>query len=30
MADALRDAAAGAGLELRDTPDGTTWHLISA
>ena len=30
LADALRDAAAGAGLELRDTPDGTTWHLISA
>ena len=27
LADALRDAAAGAGLELRDTPDGTTWHL---
>lgn len=29
LADALRDAAAGAGLELRDTPEGTTWHLIS-
>lgn len=27
LADALRDAAAGAGLELRDTSDGTTWRL---
>ena len=27
VADALRDQAADAGLELRDTPDGTTWHL---
>lgn len=26
LADGLRDAAAAAGVELRDTPDGTTWH----
>jgi cyanophycinase-like exopeptidase len=27
LADRLRDDAAAAGVELRDTPDGTTWHL---
>ena len=25
-ADRLRDALAGAGIDLRDTPTGTTWH----
>jgi cyanophycinase-like exopeptidase len=29
LADALRDDAADAGLELRDTSDGTTWHLLT-
>jgi cyanophycinase-like exopeptidase len=29
LADALRDDAAHAGLELRDTSDGTTWHLLT-
>jgi cyanophycinase-like exopeptidase len=29
LADALRDEAALAGLELRDTADGTTWHLVT-
>ncbi len=30
VADELRDAAAAAGVELRDTPDGTTWHPVDA
>jgi cyanophycinase-like exopeptidase len=29
LADALRDDAADAGLELRDTAEGTTWHLLT-
>jgi cyanophycinase-like exopeptidase len=29
LADGLRDAAAAAGVELRDTPDGTTWHPVA-
>jgi cyanophycinase-like exopeptidase len=29
LADALRNDAADAGLELRDTSDGTTWHLLT-
>jgi cyanophycinase-like exopeptidase len=29
LADALRDDAADAGLELRDTAQGTTWHLLT-
>ena len=28
LADELRDAATSAGVELRDTPDGTTWHPV--
>jgi cyanophycinase-like exopeptidase len=27
LADRLRDALLGAGLEVRDTPSGTEWHL---
>ena len=27
-ADVIRDALAAAGVELRDTPDGTSWDLI--
>ena len=26
--DAVRDDLAAAGVELRDTPEGTTWHLL--
>ena len=26
-ADAIRDRVAAAGVEIRDTPDGATWHL---
>ena len=26
-ADAIRDKLAAAGIEIRDTPDGATWHL---
>lgn len=29
LADRLRAAAGAAGLELRDSPDGTTWHLVT-
>ncbi|HSK91499.1 MAG TPA: hypothetical protein VK875_09315 [Euzebyales bacterium] len=29
LADLVRDAAAAAGLELRDTTEGTTWHLLT-
>lgn len=28
-ADTVRDALAGLGVEVRDTPDGTTWRLLS-
>ncbi len=26
--DAVRDELVAAGIELRDTPQGTTWHLL--
>ena len=26
-ADAIRDKLGEAGVEIRDTPDGTTWHI---
>jgi hypothetical protein len=29
-ADRVRDALVGAGIEVRDTPDGTSWELASA
>lgn len=28
LADRLRDVLVGAGVEVRDTPDGTTWQLM--
>ncbi|MGH9153025.1 MAG: CysS/YqeB C-terminal domain-containing protein, partial [Acidimicrobiales bacterium] len=28
-ADAVRDALVALGVEVRDTPDGTTWRLLS-
>jgi cysteinyl-tRNA synthetase len=30
LADALRDALTAAGIEVRDTADGTDWHLAAA
>ena len=30
LADDLRDAVDAVGVELRDTPDGTTWRIVSA
>ncbi len=29
LADDLRDAVGAVGVELRDTPDGTTWQVVS-
>lgn len=29
LADGLRDAVDAAGVELRDTPDGTTWRVVT-
>ncbi|HSJ46567.1 MAG TPA: Type 1 glutamine amidotransferase-like domain-containing protein [Euzebyales bacterium] len=29
LADDLRDAVGAVGVELRDTPDGTTWRVVS-
>jgi cysteinyl-tRNA synthetase len=26
-ADTIRDRLGAAGIEIRDTPDGATWHL---
>jgi cysteinyl-tRNA synthetase len=30
LADKLRDALVAAGIEVRDTPDGSTWELTEA
>ena len=29
LADELRDRLTAAGVEIRDTPDGQTWHLTA-